>query len=428
MEIKNILFDLDGTIINSEKGVTRCVVYALRKFGIEENNRSVLRKFLGPPLSDSFMRFYGFSPEDAEKAVAYYRERYVPLGVHENEVYEGIRKLLSSLRKKGKRLYVATSKPEHFAKGILDELGLDQYFDGVYGSTLDESRNTKDKVLAYAIEEIGLDKSTSVMVGDRFHDVEGAIANGLPCIGVLYGFGDRLELVSAGAVAVAQTPMELEKIILEDKKMEKIIAKDLLKIKAVFFRPEEPFTWASGIKSPVYCDNRLTLTAPEVRNDVENGLAELIKKHYPEAEVLMGTSTAGIAHAAITAHLMGLPMGYVRSGAKDHGRQNQIEGKLEKGQKVVVVEDLISTGGSVIEVVNVLREAGAEVLGIVSIFTYGMKKGLERLAAADVKNVSLTNFDVIAQTAADEGYINPEDVKRLIAFRNNPSDESWIKA
>ena len=208
--------------------------------------------------------------------------------------------------------------------------------------------------------------------------------------------------------------------------MEKKIAKDLLSIKAVFFRPEEPFTWASGIKSPVYCDNRLTLTAPAVRLDVEEGLAELIKKHYPEAEVLMGTSTAGIAHAAITAHLLGLPMGYVRSGAKDHGRQNQIEGKLEPGQKVVVVEDLISTGGSVIEVVNVLREAGAEVLGIVSIYTYGKKKGLERLAAAEVKNVSLTNFDVIAQTAADEGYIRPEDVARLIAFRNNPSDESWI--
>ncbi len=208
--------------------------------------------------------------------------------------------------------------------------------------------------------------------------------------------------------------------------MEKKIAKDLLSIKAVFFRPEEPFTWASGIKSPVYCDNRLTLTAPAVRLDVEEGLAELIKKHYPEAEVLMGTSPAGIAHAAITAHLLGLPMGYVRSGAKDHGRQNQIEGKLEPGQKVVVVEDLISTGGSVIEVVNVLREAGAEVLGIGSIFTYGMKKGIERLAAAEVKNVSLTNFDVIAQTAADEGYIRPEDVARLIAFRNNPSDESWI--
>ena len=210
--------------------------------------------------------------------------------------------------------------------------------------------------------------------------------------------------------------------------MEKLIAKDLLSIKAVFFRPEEPFTWASGIKSPVYCDNRLTLTAPKVRLDVEEGLAELIKKHYPEAEVLMGTSTAGIAHAAITAHLLDLPMGYVRSGAKDHGRQNQIEGKLEAGQKVVVVEDLISTGGSVIEVVNVLREAGAEVLGIVSIFTYGMKKGIERLAAANVKNVSLTNFDVIAETAAEEGYIKPEDVKRLIAFRNNPSDESWIGA
>ena len=206
-----------------------------------------------------------------------------------------------------------------------------------------------------------------------------------------------------------------------------LIAKDLLKIKAVFFRPEEPFTWASGIKSPVYCDNRLTLTAPEVRSDVENALAETIRREYPDVEVLMGTSTAGIAHAAITGHIMGLPMGYVRSGNKDHGRQNQIEGRLEKGQKVVVVEDLISTGGSVIEVVNVLREAGAEVLGVVSIFTYGMQKGLDRLAAADVKNVSLTNFDTIAQVAADESYIRPEDIARLIAFRNNPSDEGWIK-
>lgn len=204
------------------------------------------------------------------------------------------------------------------------------------------------------------------------------------------------------------------------------IAKDLLKIQAVFLSPDKPFTWASGIKSPVYCDNRLTLTAPEVRTDVETGLKELIEENYPEAEVLMGTSTAGIAHAAITAHLMGLPMGYVRSGNKDHGRQNRIEGKLEKGQKVVVVEDLISTGGSVIEVVDALREAGAEVLGIVSIFTYGMKKGLERLAAADLKNVSLTNLDVLSEVAAQEGYIKPEDVNRLIAFRNNPSDESWI--
>ena len=209
--------------------------------------------------------------------------------------------------------------------------------------------------------------------------------------------------------------------------LDRVIAKDLLSIKAVFFRPDAPFTWASGIKSPVYCDNRLTLTAPAVRLDVESGLAETIRREYPEVEVLMGTSTAGIAHAAITAHIMGLPMGYVRSGAKDHGRGNQIEGKLEPGQKVVVVEDLISTGGSVIEVVNVLREAGAEVLGIVSIFTYGMQKGIDRLAAANVRNVSLTNFDVIAEVAAEEGYIKAEDIARLIAFRNNPSDESWIK-
>ncbi len=210
--------------------------------------------------------------------------------------------------------------------------------------------------------------------------------------------------------------------------LNKVIAKDLLKIKAVFFRPEEPFTWASGIKSPVYCDNRLTLTAPQVRDDVENGLATLIKENYPDAEVLMGTSTAGIAHAAIVGHLLKMPMGYVRSGNKDHGRQNRIEGKLEAGQKVVVVEDLISTGGSVIEVVEALREAGAEVLGVVSIFTYGMQKGLDRLAAADVKNISLTNFDTIAEVAAEEGYIEPSDIARLIAFRNNPSDESWIGA
>ena len=204
------------------------------------------------------------------------------------------------------------------------------------------------------------------------------------------------------------------------------IARDLLSIRAVFLRPEEPFTWASGIKSPIYCDNRLTLTAPAVRTDVEAGLTELIRENYPEVQVLMGTSTAGIAHAAIVGHMMGLPMGYVRSGAKDHGRQNQIEGRLEPGQKVVVVEDLISTGGSVIDVVNVLREAGAEVLGIVSIFTYGMRKSVERLAAAEVKNVSLTNFDSIVKAAAEEGYIRSADVNRLLAFRDNPSDESWI--
>ncbi len=209
--------------------------------------------------------------------------------------------------------------------------------------------------------------------------------------------------------------------------MKELIAKDLLKIKAVFLSPDEPFTWASGIKSPIYCDNRLTLTAPEVRCDVEKSLAEVVKKYYPEAEVLMGTSTAGIAHAAITAHLLDIPMGYVRSGAKDHGRQNQIEGKLQKGDKVVVIEDLISTGGSVIEVVEALREAGAEVLGIASIFTYGMKKGLERLEAANVKNISLTDFDTIVEVAANENYIKAEDKERLIKFRNNPSDESWIK-
>ncbi|MBO7663289.1 MAG: orotate phosphoribosyltransferase [Clostridia bacterium] len=209
--------------------------------------------------------------------------------------------------------------------------------------------------------------------------------------------------------------------------MNRQIARDLLKIRAVFFRPEEPFTWASGIKSPVYCDNRLTLTAPQVRTDVEEGLARLIREEYPSVQVLMGTSTAGIAHAAITGHLLDLPMGYVRSGAKDHGRRNQIEGRLEKGQKVVVVEDLISTAGSVLEVVDVLRSAGAEVLGIVSIFTYGMQKGLDRLNAAGVKNVSLTNFDIIAEEAAKEGYIRPEDVSRLIRFRNHPEDESWAK-
>ena len=208
--------------------------------------------------------------------------------------------------------------------------------------------------------------------------------------------------------------------------MKQLIAEDLLKIKAVFLRPNEPFTWASGIKSPIYCDNRLTLSDCQVRNDVENGLAQLIKEHYPEAEVLMGTSTAGIAHAAITATILDLPMGYVRSGAKDHGRGNQIEGKLLPGQKVVVGEDLISTGGSCIEVVNVLREAGADVLGVVSIFTYGMKKGLERLAAAEVKNVSLCDLDTLVEVAADKAYIAPEDKERLIKFRNNPSDESWM--
>ncbi len=209
--------------------------------------------------------------------------------------------------------------------------------------------------------------------------------------------------------------------------MNKKIAKALLSIGAVFLRPEQPFTWASGIKSPVYCDNRLTLTAPEVRNEIENAIAETIRKEYPECEVIMGTSTAGIAHAAIAGHILGLPVGYVRSGAKDHGRANRIEGKLEKGQKVVVVEDLISTGGSVIDVVDALREAGATVLGVVSIFTYNMKKGVKRLEAAGVKNISLTDFDTICEVAAECDYIKSEDISRLMAFRNNPDDESWIE-
>lgn len=210
--------------------------------------------------------------------------------------------------------------------------------------------------------------------------------------------------------------------------MKKEIAKGLLDIEAVFLRPDEPFTWASGIKSPIYCDNRLILTAPEMRTKVENAIADTVKEHYPDAEVLMGTSTAGIAHAAIAGHILDIPMGYVRSGAKDHGRNNRIEGRLEKGQKVVVIEDLISTGGSVIDVVEALREAGAEVLGVVSIFTYGMKKGLERLAAANVKNVSLSDFDAVAEVAAETGYIKQEDIARLLAFRNNPQDESWINS
>lgn len=205
-----------------------------------------------------------------------------------------------------------------------------------------------------------------------------------------------------------------------------VVADELLSIGAVFLSPDKPFTWASGIKSPIYCDNRLTLTAPDVRNNIENSLAEIIRTDYPEAAVLMGTSTAGIAHAAITAHILGLPMGYVRSSAKDHGRGNQIEGKLEAGKKVVVVEDLISTGGSVIDVVEALREAGAEVLGIVSIFTYGMQKSIDRLADAKVKNISLTDFDTVVHVAAEKNIIKPGDIARLIAFRNNPSDISWI--
>ncbi len=429
MDKKHILFDLDGTLTDPAVGITNSVLYALKKFDIDERDINKLYKFIGPPLVDSFMRYYGFSKNDALSAVEYYREYFKPAGIYENRVYDGVREMLEALKNDGKKLYIASSKPEPFVIDILHYFELDSYFDGVYGSTLDETRTKKDEVIAYAIAKSNIDRNDAVMVGDRQHDIYGAKKNGLISVGVLYGYGDKEEHLTAGADIIVNTVEELNILLRGNKKMtntEKLIAKDLLSIKAVFFRPDEPFTWASGIKSPVYCDNRLTLTAPEVRNDVENALAETIKREYPEAEVLMGTSTAGIAHAAITAHILGMPMGYVRSGAKDHGRQNQIEGKLEKGQKVVVVEDLISTGGSVIEVVNVLREAGAEVLGIVSIFTYGMKKGIVRLEEAGVKNVSLTNFDCIAQVAAEVGYIKESDIERLIAFRNNPSDESWI--
>ena len=204
------------------------------------------------------------------------------------------------------------------------------------------------------------------------------------------------------------------------------IARSLLSIGAVFLRPQEPFLWASGIKSPIYCDNRLILTAPEVRDQVEQAIADTVRQLYPTAEVLMGTSPAGIAHAAIAGHILGLPMGYVRSGSKDHGRQNQIEGRLEPGQRVVVIEDLISTGGSVISVVEALRDAGADVLGVVSIFTYGMQKSVDRLAAAGVQNTSLTDLDAVAQAGVEGGYITRADVARLLAFRDDPSDESWI--
>lgn len=209
--------------------------------------------------------------------------------------------------------------------------------------------------------------------------------------------------------------------------MEKIIAKQLLSIGAVFLRPEEPFTWASGIKSPIYCDNRLILSAPQAREIVEKAIADTVRAKFPQAEMLMGTSTAGIAHAAIAATILGLPMGYVRGEAKTHGRNNKIEGKLEPGTKVVVIEDLISTGGSAIEVVEALREAGADVLGIVSIFTYGMKKGVERIAAANTVNYSLSNLDALVDVAVEMNYIAPQWKERIIAFRNNPSDESWIK-
>ncbi len=429
-----ILFDLDGTLTDPEEGITNSVAYALGRFGIPVENRKSLDVFIGPPLDDSFMEYYGFDREKALRAISVFREYFRDRGIFENVVYPRIPEMLDGLKKSGKTLILATSKPEVFAVRILDRFGLSQYFTVVTGSLLDNTRTDKHEVIEAALEKAGVtDRTRAVMVGDREHDIIGAKKSSLASVGVTYGYGSREELAQAGADLICRTPEEFTKIMLseqqEDKRMnatERKIAEDLLSIRAVFFRPDEPFTWASGIKSPVYCDNRLILTAPDVRTEVETAIMQTIEREYPQAEVLMGTSTAGIAHAAIVGHMMKLPMGYVRGSSKDHGRQNQIEGRLEKGQKVVVVEDLVSTGGSVLDVVKVLRAAGAEVLGVVSIFTYGMKKGLERLAAANVKNVSLTNFDVIAAVAAEQNYIKQEDVVRLIQFRNNPADESWI--
>ena len=323
-----------------------------------------------------------------------------------------------------------------FAVGlVLEHFGLAPYFEAICGAPGDNTQaGKKVNVIRAALQKAGCtDLTQAMIVGDRKHDIIGGKLAGIRTAGILYGYGSQEELAQAGADLICWTPEEFTKIMLSeqqgDKRMnatERKIAEDLLSIRAVFFRPDEPFTWASGIKSPVYCDNRLILTAPDVRTEVETAIMQTIEREYPQAEVLMGTSTAGIAHAAIVGHMMKLPMGYVRGSSKDHGRQNQIEGRLEKGQKVVVVEDLVSTGGSVLDVVKVLRAAGAEVLGVVSIFTYSMKKGLERMAAANVKNVSLTNFDVIAAVAAEQNYIKQEDVVRLIQFRNNPADESWI--
>lgn len=430
--MKTVLFDLDGTLTDPGEGITKAVAYALGSFGIDTPDRTALYPFIGPPLIETFMERYGFSRAQAERATAEFRVYFQDKGIFENVPYPGVEDFLAGLRRAGLRLIVATSKPEPFAVRILEKFGLRPYFDDVVGSTFTEERTKKGEVIAFARGKYpGITPENTVMVGDRRHDVEGAHQNGLPAAGILWGYGSREELTAAGADDLAENFQELTDILLKtreepDMDISREVAQGLLSIGAVFFRPDEPFIWASGIKSPVYCDNRLILTAPAVRTLVESAIAETVKREYPGAEVLMGTSTAGIAHAAIAGHLMGLPMGYVRSGAKDHGRKNQIEGRLAPGQKVVVVEDLISTGGSVLEVVDVLREAGAEVLGIVSIFTYGMKKGLARLAEAGVKNVSLTNFDAVAAIAAEEGYIKAGDVARLLAFRDNPSDESWI--
>ena len=432
MQERIILFDLDGTLTDSGPGIMKASQFALHAYGVERDWQE-LDFFVGPPLDETFGQF--MPKEDIPGAIDQFRVYYHDVGWLENEPYPGVREMLDTLQKNGFRLFVATSKLESMAVQVLGHFGLAPYFEAICGAPDDNTQaGKKVNVIRAALQKAGCtDLTQAMIVGDRKHDIIGGKLAGIRTAGILYGYGSREELAQAGADLICRTPEEFTKIMLSeqqgDKRMnatERKIAEDLLSIRAVFFRPDEPFTWASGIKSPVYCDNRLILTAPDVRTEVETAIMQTIEREYPQAEVLMGTSTAGIAHAAIVGHMMKLPMGYVRGSSKDHGRQNQIEGRLEKGQKVVVVEDLVSTGGSVLDVVKVLRAAGAEVLGVVSIFTYGMKKGLERLAAANVKNVSLTNFDVIAAVAAEQNYIKQEDVVRLIQFRNNPADESWI--
>ena len=432
MQERIILFDLDGTLTDSGPGIMKASQFALHAYGVERDWQE-LDFFVGPPLDETFGQF--MPKEDIPGAIDQFRVYYHDVGWLENEPYPGVREMLDTLQKNGFRLFVATSKLESMAVQVLEHFGLAPYFEAICGAPGDNTQaGKKVNVIRAALQKAGCtDLTQAMIVGDRKHDIIGGKLAGIRTAGILYGYGSREELAQAGADLICRTPEEFTKIMLSeqqgDKRMnatERKIAEDLLSIRAVFFRPDEPFTWASGIKSPIYCDNRLTLTAPVVRGHVEAGLAGIVRTKFPGAEVLMGTSTAGIAHAAITATILDLPMGYVRSGSKDHGRGNRIEGKLEKGQKVVVIEDLISTGGSCIEVVNALREAGAEVLGVASIFTYGMKKGLERLKEADVVNYSLSNLDALVEVAAEEGYIEPGDKARLLKFRDNPSDESWM--
>ena len=427
MAWRTVLFDFDGTLFDSAPGLMAAWQAAVRSVGLPPLDEDACRALIGPPFAWSLEHTLGLDGPRQAVAAAAFKAHYDACGALESPPYPGIVPLLDRLRDAGLTLMIATSKPEGSALQVLEHWGLRNRFAFVAGSGAGLGDGKEDAVRRCLERAEG----PAVLVGDRSHDVSGGHARGIPVIGALWGYGCPQELAEADYLA--QNTAALAALLLNTTEKERFfmkrqIASDLLSIRAVFFRPDEPFTWASGIKSPVYCDNRLILTAPEVRSRVEQAIADTVRREYPEAQVLMGTSTAGIAHAAIAASILNMPMGYVRGSAKDHGRNNQIEGRLEPGQKVVVIEDLISTGGSVMEVVDALKEEGANVLGTVSIFTYGMKRGAERLAAENVRNVSLTNFDEVAKAAAEEGYVAPSDVKRLIAFRDNPSDESWIKA